>query len=80
MTMPPDADLIVTMADLRALEHCSRGGRAFAARHGFDWLVFVRDGIPAARLLEIDDAMAHAVVAYARERVAREHAQTEAQA
>lgn len=73
-----DADIIVTMPDLRVL-HCSRGGRDFAARHGIDWLEFVQQGIPAARLLAIDDAMAHAVVDQARARVAREQAEQEAQ-
>ncbi len=73
--MRTDADLIVTMADLRVL-HCSRGGRDFAARHGIDWMAFVQRGIPAARLLDIDDAMAHAVVDQARARVAREGAET----
>ena len=72
----PDADFTVTMADLRVL-HCSRGGREFAARHGIDWLDFVHRGIPASRLLAIDDAMAHAVVEHARARVAREQADLE---
>ena len=74
--MRTDTDLIVTMADLRVL-HCSRGGRDFAARHGIDWLAFVQRGIPASRLLAIDDAMAHAVVEHARARVAREQADLE---
>jgi len=58
----------VTAADLAAVPfagkqgYCMAGCRQWAARHGFDWADFVRDGIPAETLIATGDALAIAVV------------------
>jgi len=57
---------IVTLRHLRELGYCSRGARAFAARHGLDWPAFLRQGVPAAQLEATGDAMAQAAVDRAR--------------
>ncbi|WP_235823536.1 hypothetical protein [Azohydromonas sediminis] len=64
------SDVIVTHADMRALEYCNRGARQWFARHGLDWAAFITAGLPAAQLLATGDAMAHAVVEVARRRAA----------
>lgn len=45
--------------------YCSRGMRAFAERHGFDWEDFVVNGIDVELLKPIDDDMVRAVIAEA---------------
>lgn len=45
---------------------CARGGRAWFARHGLDWLAFVRSGIDEEILLDTGDALALALVKHAR--------------
>lgn len=59
-------DLIITMRHVRAAKMCSRGGRAFAQRHGLDWDRFLRDGIPASELAATGDAMALKLLEVAR--------------
>ena len=58
--------VIVRMRHLRKIKMCSHGGRAFAARHGFEWSDFLKNGIPAERLIATDDAMALKAVEAAR--------------
>jgi hypothetical protein len=60
--------LIITMRHVRAAKMCSRGGRAFAERHGLDWDRFLREGIPAEQLEATGDAMALKLVEIARGR------------
>ena len=62
--------VVVRIEHTRQLRYCARGIRAFFARHGLDYAVFVRDGIPADELLSATggDAMASAAVEVARER------------
>lgn len=45
---------------------CRSGTREWAKRQGLDWSDFVRNGIPAERLEATGDALALAVVAWAR--------------
>jgi hypothetical protein len=63
-----EAQLIITMRDIRATHMCSRGTRAFFERHGLDWNKFLDEGIPAEDLEATGDAMALAVVEHARGR------------
>ena len=60
--------LMVRVEHARALGYCSRGMRAFAARHGLDWGRFVHEGIPAEELEATGDHMALQVVEKARGR------------
>lgn len=63
----------VTLAHVRSVPgfgprpgFCSRGTRAWFARHGLSWSAFVREGVDAAVLEATGDAFALAVVAHAR--------------
>jgi hypothetical protein len=60
--------MIVTHRDLKALRYCNNGTRAFFTRHGLDWSEFVRNGLPAEKFTETNDAMAIRLVEFARER------------
>ncbi len=59
-------DVIVTMHDLRKLRYCSKGARAFFIRNGLDWNDFLKNGIPASRLAQLDDVMATKAIEAAR--------------
>lgn len=65
---------IVTMQDARAVRtptgrgYCSRGIRAFFARHGLDFQDFLRNGIAAEKLEATGDHMALKAVEVARGR------------
>lgn len=54
--------VMVRMEHVRAAKMCSRGARAFFVRHGLDWETFIRDGLPADKILATGDAMALQVV------------------
>lgn len=67
------AGLIVTTRHLftvpghnRRAGFCRNGARAWCARHGIDWRDFVHNGIAAERLEATGDALAMAVVDWAR--------------
>lgn len=59
---------IVRLEDARRLKYCLKGVRAFCARHGIDFRSFVKGGVDESILLNINDAMAHALVDAARNR------------
>lgn len=68
------SDVIVTTKHLFTIPSfstrrgfCRGKSREWAEAHGIDWREFVRDGIPAARLEETGDALAIALVSWARE-------------
>lgn len=58
--------VLVRMEHIRAARMCSRGARAFFARHNLDWQTFLKDGLPAEVLAATGDAMALQVVEVAR--------------
>lgn len=65
--------LIVTIEHLHTVPtwtgragYCARKSREFFAAHGLDWLDFVRNGIPAERLIATGDALARHLVDHAR--------------
>jgi hypothetical protein len=65
-------DLIITIEHLHTVStwttrtgYCARQSRAFFAQHGLDWLTFVREGIPAQRLLDTGNALAIHLVEHA---------------
>jgi hypothetical protein len=66
--------LIIRVEHMRAAGYCAKGAREFAQRHGFDWIAFVKEGVPAEQLIATGDAMAAEVVAHA-ERETRENGQ-----
>lgn len=72
--MTDATDVIVTITHLRGVPgfsprpgFCAGKSREWFARHGLDWSAFVSAGIAASELEATGDAMALALVAYARE-------------
>ncbi|GAB6191159.1 hypothetical protein [Desulfocastanea catecholica] len=63
------SEVIVTLKDIRSLKYCSKGARAFFARHDLLWSDFLDNGIPAEALLKTGDAMAQKAVEVARGRI-----------
>ena len=61
-------NVFVRMEHVRTARMCSRGARAFFARHGLDWQKFLREGLPAREIAATGDAMALRVVEVARGR------------
>lgn len=59
-------EIKATMKHIRQCRMCSRGTRAFFARHGLDWTDFLKQGVPVEALEQTGDAMALQVVAAAR--------------
>lgn len=51
-------EVIVTLKDIRKLQYCSKGARAFFEKHELSWSDFLTNGIPASELLKTGDAMA----------------------
>lgn len=60
--------VIVTMKDIRACRMCSGGTRDFFKRHGMDWNLFLKEGLPEEEFIRTGDAMAMQVVEAARGR------------
>lgn len=60
--------VLVKMEHVRAARMCSKGARAFFARHQLDWQTFLKEGLPAEVLEATGDAMALQVVEIARGR------------
>lgn len=63
-----NANVTVTIDDVRAVGLCVNGSRAWFERHGLDFRAFLRDGLDAETLLTTGDAMALRVVEHARTR------------
>lgn len=66
--------MIVTLEHLRSIPgygpkpgFCAGKSRVFFAAHGLDWSAFLRQGIDAQLLLDTDDALAAALVEWARQ-------------
>ena len=64
-----NADVTVTIDDVRAAGLCVNGTRVWFARHDLDFRVFLREGCTAETLLATGDAMALRVVERARIRL-----------
>jgi len=58
----------ITHADMMACKFCNRGARQFCERHGFNWQVFITQGVEIADVEHIDDAMLKQVIERARRR------------
>lgn len=63
-------DIIVTVHDCRKLGYCMKQVRPWFGVVGLDFRDFVKNGIPASKLLATDDAYATRVVEQARKRIA----------
>lgn len=62
----------VTVHDMRALKYCAQGSREFFKRHGLDWSLFIRAGIPVEDLEHIEDSMLARVIEHAKQREAED--------
>jgi hypothetical protein len=54
---------------------CRSGARAWFAAHGLDWRAFVKDGLPEETLAATGDALALAVIEWARDQEAGDRKQ-----
>lgn len=59
-------DFIIRMPDIRAALMCARGSRRFFEQNGLDWQDFLKNGIPASKLLATGDFMAQRLVEVTR--------------
>lgn len=65
----------VRMEHARVLGYCAAGVRTWCAAHGFDYLDFVREGLPLAVVLALGDELGRRVAEVAEaETAARERA------
>lgn len=55
-------DPIITMNDIRATGHCTRGARKWFIANGLDFGAFLKQGLPASELLKTGDSLAQQVV------------------
>lgn len=53
-----DSDLVIKVEDMAARGYCLAGQKRFCEANGIDFRDYVRNGIPASRLLATGDAMA----------------------
>lgn len=58
--------MIITIKDVRRLNHCTRGARRWFINHGFDWSDFLRNGIDEEKFLATNDSLAQRVVELAK--------------
>lgn len=64
--------MIIKMEHIRGVCYCRKGTKEFFERHGLDWKKFLAEGIPEEGLLATNDAMAAAVVEFARKHNAQQ--------
>jgi hypothetical protein len=59
--------MIIRWQDVRAAGFClNQGARRWCVRHGVDFRRLMREGIPAAELAHIDDALLRKVIEAAK--------------
>ncbi len=56
----------ITIDHVRKAGLCARGIRAWASRHGLDYMDFLRHGILVSQVEAINDAFARRMVAFVR--------------
>lgn len=61
-----DDDFLITLKDVRRAHHCSAGARTWFKHHGLDWSDFLKNGIPASKMLETNDALAKRLVEFVK--------------
>jgi hypothetical protein len=59
-------DPIVRVEHIRKAKLCARGVRAWAKRHGFDYMTFLTNGYPASAIEATGDALGMRVASIAR--------------
>ena len=62
MTTEPEQDFVVTLKDVRALNHCSAGARQWFKTNNLDWMDFLKNGVPASKLLATNDVLGRKIV------------------
>ena len=54
--------MIIVLADCRKVFYCSKGIRVFCKKYKLDYIDFLKNGIEADKLLELNDSMANKIV------------------
>ena len=72
----PDGGLHIWPEDIQLANFCTDGGRRLFLMHRISWRRFCRHGLPASRLMAVNDYRFHLVVERKRERV--NHGQVQA--
>lgn len=67
--MTDETDILVTVQDCRKLGYCMKQVRPWFSVVGLDFREFVKNGVPASKLLETDNIYATRVVEQARKRI-----------
>ena len=62
------ADLVITTADIQSIGLCIRGIRPWAKANGFDFVKFVKEGIPARDVFATGDEFALRAIKVALEK------------
>lgn len=65
-------EIMVTVADVRAIQFCARGARQWFTRHGLDYTEFVTRGLPISQVEAVNDALGKMAAQQARLRAAGE--------
>lgn len=60
-------EIIVTIVHVRDAGLCSRGARAWFARHNLDFRDFLTKGLPISQIDALNDALGNKVAAAARD-------------
>lgn len=58
-------EVIVTMAHVQKAGFCAPGLRTWSKQKGFDLRGFLKNGMPASRVAELNDGLANRVLAVA---------------
>ena len=60
-------ELMVYLRHIKAAGYCiARGAKPWFEHHGLDWRDFIRNGIPASRILAANDSLSALVVEIAQ--------------
>lgn len=62
MTTEPEQDFVITLKDVRVAKLCSAGAREWFRHHKLDWMDFLKNGIPASKLLATNDELGKKLV------------------
>lgn len=73
--MSDDKPVHLTIQDCHGIKFCTRGTRELLLRHfpDYDWMDFLRNGIPISKLESIDNIMVQEAIARAKQRVEDEN-------
>lgn len=62
MADEPQDDFVITLKDVRASNLCSAGARHWFKKYNLDWMDFLKNGVPASKMLATGDALGRRLV------------------